>query len=420
MKQTIFENRQKAEELMQEAIRIWRASDHPDHLEGIEQDPVFSLLMTALAYQSNETEATLEQMKSEVLQEFDRMLIPYEVGHAIPATAVVETALQQGLPMMELSENQVFSLEESEASFIPLLKTRVVNAAIQSVVRIDGRRWKVTLKLDSPIQDLSGFSFAIKNQNFKDLKVSIKGQLLPLVNPWDFSDLPLCSCFAVDSILYNRTPTYAANVPCLDLFARHNVRMYTIKKFHSSKFNLAEMETIDMVFEFSGIKDGFLFDKSNLLLNTIILVNANIHTADLTSATPIVRVAGYQSQSSESGGAGQQFMHMLRPSSDQLYGQVPVEVRKMTADRFNQGRLVSLLNSLIGRYYTDFYAFLNLKQDANDRVMQTLIDILARMRDAARQDEEQRVPGVYIMLNPQVDRQQPISLSVRYVTTVSC
>ena len=299
MKQTIFENRQKAEELMQEAIRIWRASDHPDQLEGIEQDPVFSLLMTALAYQSNETEATLEQMKSEVLQEFDRMLIPYEVGHAIPATAVVETALQQGLPMMELSENQVFSLEESEASFIPLLKTRVVNAAIQSVVRIDGRRWKVTLKLDSPIQDLSGFSFAIKNQNFKDLKVSIKGQLLPLVNPWDFSDLPLCSCFAVDSILYNRTPTYAANVPCLDLFARHNVRMYTIKKFHSSKFNLAEMETIDMVFEFSGIKDGFLFDKSNLLLNTIILVNANIHTADLTSATPIVRVAGYQSQSSE-------------------------------------------------------------------------------------------------------------------------
>jgi hypothetical protein len=417
MKQTIFENRQKAEELMQEAIRIWRASDHPDQLEGIEQDPVFSLLMTALAYQSNETEATLEQMKSEVLQEFDRMLIPYEVGHAIPATAVVETALQQGLPMMELSENQVFSLEESEASFIPLLKTRIVNAAIQSVVRIDGRRWKVTLKLDSPIQDLSGFSFAIKNQNFKDLKVSIKGQLLPLVNPWDFSDLPLCSCFAVDSILYNRTPTYAANVPCLDLFARHNVRMYTIKKFHSSKFNLAEMETIDMVFEFSGIKDGFLFDKSNLLLNTIILVNANIHTADLTSATPIVRVAGYQSQSSESGGAGQQFMHMLRPSSDQLYGQVPVEVRKMTADRFNQGRLVSLLNSLIGRYYTDFYAFLNLKQDANDRVMQTLIDILARMRDAARQDEEQRVPGVYIMLNPQVDRQQPISLSVRYVTT---
>jgi hypothetical protein len=56
MKQTIFENKQRADELIQEAIRIWRESDHPDQLEGIEQDPVFSLLMTALAYQSNELE----------------------------------------------------------------------------------------------------------------------------------------------------------------------------------------------------------------------------------------------------------------------------------------------------------------------------------------------------------------------------
>ena len=40
MKQTIFENKQRAEELLQEAIRIWRSSDHPDQLEGIEQDPV--------------------------------------------------------------------------------------------------------------------------------------------------------------------------------------------------------------------------------------------------------------------------------------------------------------------------------------------------------------------------------------------
>ena len=59
MKQTIFENKQRAEELLQEAIRIWRSSDHPDQLEGIEQDPVFSLLLTALAYQSNELENDL-------------------------------------------------------------------------------------------------------------------------------------------------------------------------------------------------------------------------------------------------------------------------------------------------------------------------------------------------------------------------
>ena len=36
MKQTIFENKQRADELIQEAIRIWRESDHPDQLEGIQ------------------------------------------------------------------------------------------------------------------------------------------------------------------------------------------------------------------------------------------------------------------------------------------------------------------------------------------------------------------------------------------------
>ena len=94
MKQTIFETRQRAEELIHEAINIWRQSDMNDSLEGLEKDPVFSLLMTALAYQMNELVTDMEAMKIEVLQEFAQLLTPYEVGHAVPATAVVEAALQ--------------------------------------------------------------------------------------------------------------------------------------------------------------------------------------------------------------------------------------------------------------------------------------------------------------------------------------
>ena len=109
---------------------------------------------------------------------------------------------------------------------------------------------------------------------------------------------------------------------------------------------------------------------------------------------------------------------MLRPSSEQVFGKFPVDVRRLAADRFNQGALVNLLNTLINRYYTDFYAFQNLRQEANERVMQELMTILSRMREAARGDQELRVPGVYLMLKPSEDRQQKISLSVRYVTTL--
>ena len=419
MKQTIFENKQRADELMREAVRIWRESDHGDQLEGIEQDPVFSLLMTALAYQSNETESFLEQMKSDVLNDFARMLSPYEVGHAIPATAVIETSLQSGLSDLEVNEQHVFTLPDTDARFISLLQTRVLNAAIRSVVRMDGRRWKVTLKFDSPITDLSGFCFAIRNQNFKNLRLYIKGQLLPLVSPWDFSELPLMPCFSIDSILYNRNQTYRAAASCLDLFARQNIRLYYIKKHQGSRYIPSETDSIDLVFEFTGIKDGFLFDRNNLSLNSMILVNANIHTVDISATTPIVRVTGFQSPSSESDGVSQQFLHMLRPSTDQIYGRMPIEVRKVAADRFNQGSLVSLLNTLISRYYTDFYAFSNLREEASDKVMQNLIDILIRMRDSARADLEQRVPGVYLLLRPEADKQNlPASISVSYVTTL--
>jgi hypothetical protein len=419
MKQTIFENKQRADELMREAVRIWRESDHGDQLEGIEQDPVFSLLMTALAYQSNETESFLEQMKSDVLNDFARMLSPYEVGHAIPATAVIETSLQTGLTDLEVNEQHVFTLPDTDARFISLLQTRVLNAAIRSVVRMDGRRWKVTLKFDSPITDLSGFCFAIRNQNFKNLRLYIKGQLLPLVSPWDFSELPLMPCFSIDSILYNRNQTYRAAASCLDLFARQNIRLYYIKKHQGSRYIPSETDSIDLVFEFTGIKDGFLFDRNNLSLNSMILVNANIHTVDISATTPIVRVTGFQSPSSENDGVSQQFLHMLRPSTDQIYGKMPIEVRKVAADRFNQGSLVSLLNTLISRYYTDFYAFSNLREEASDKVMQNLIDILIRMRDSARADLEQRVPGVYLLLRPEADKQNlPASISVSYVTTL--
>ena len=88
MKQTIFETRQRASEILKETIAIWRQSDQSDYLEGIEDDPIFSLLMMALAYRANESEGEIERLKSEVLDEFARLLAPYEVGHAIPAILI--------------------------------------------------------------------------------------------------------------------------------------------------------------------------------------------------------------------------------------------------------------------------------------------------------------------------------------------
>ena len=415
MKQTIFETRQKADELLREAINIWRQSDMNDFLEGLESDPVISLMLTALAYQMNETIGDMEMLKTEVLEEYAHLLTPYEVGHAVPATAVIETALQDNIPDMEMTPQSEFMLAGTGHVFIPLLRTRVMNAKVRSIVRIDGRRWKVSLVFKSPINHLSGLSFAVRNLNFQDVKVTIKGQVVPIVKPWDYADLPLSECFGLDAILYNRSQTYQAQATCLDLFARQNVRLFCIKPHAAGKLIPMESEVVDLVFEFTGINERFQFDKDNFSLNTILLVNAQLHKSTLSTTTPIVRVAGFDSRDEQTD---QQFLHAIRPSEEQIYGNSVIEVRRVAADRFNQGRLVRLLHALIAKYHSDYYAFQDLQGISGDKTMQALQEILARLLDAAQKDKLRQLPGVYLLLREtNAIHTANLSVEVGYMTT---
>lgn len=400
---------------MREAINIWRQSDMNDFLEGLETDPVLSLMLTALAYQMNEAVGDMEMLKTEVLEEYAHLLTPYEVGHAVPATVVLETALQDSIQEIELTPQSEFTLAGTSHVFIPVLRSRVMNAKVRSIVRMDGRRWKVTLQFKSPVNEISGLSFAVRNMNFQDVKVTIKGQPVPLVKPWDYADLPLSECFGLDTILYNRSLTYQAQASCLDLFARQNIRIFCVKPHAAGKLIPAETETVDLLFEFTGISDKFQFDRENFALNTIVLANAQMHTVTLSAASPLARVAGYDTQDNQ-GSA--QFLHAIRPSEEQIYGNSLVEVRRVAADRFNQGQLVRLLHALIAKYHSDYYAFQDLKGVSGDKTFQALQEILSRLLDAAQKDKLRQLPGVYILLREtNAIRTGNGSVDVSYMTT---
>ena len=229
MKQNIFETRQRAQELLDEAIRIWRQSPQSEHLEHLEKDPVMSLMMSALAYQANETDSDIEMLKNEVLGEYVRMLTPYEMGHAVPATAVIEASLQEGVTEWMVGSDAAFTLSGTEYQFMPLLRTKVMGAQVRSLVRLDGRRWKVTLGFNAPIQNLSGFTFAVRSLCFEDLEVSYGDCCIPLVKPWDYAKLPLNQCFAMDAMLQNGPQVFNASTIALDLFARQNVRLFCVE-----------------------------------------------------------------------------------------------------------------------------------------------------------------------------------------------
>ena len=411
MKQMLFETRQKAQQLLESSLAVWRQSDMADALEDIEKDPVFSLLMMALAYQSNETDSEIERLKAEVQEDFARMLVPYDKGHAMPATAVVETVLQDDVADLVVNENSVFRLS-SDIPFIPLLETRALNARIQGVKRLDGRRWKVSMGFKFPVKDLSLFCFALKGFEFRDLNVTVAGRPLPLIKPWQYSELPLTPCFSLESMTYNYGQMAQLSLLPMDLFARQNVRLFCVEK-HSPQLLLPmETDRLDFIFEFTGIGEEALLDENSIALNPVMLVNAQIHETTLTSAHPIARLVG----PGEKEISDRQFLHLVRPPEFQLFGKMELAVRGVAGDRFNQGSLVRLLNCITTKYHSDFYAYQQLKGNITDSAVYQLESALDRLNEESLLNQLENVNGVYLMPLGKYPKKD-FSLGVRYLTT---
>ena len=412
MKQTQFETRQRSEQMLQQATALWQRSAFSEQLEELGKDPVFTLLMTALAYQANELDGEIERIRQEVIEDLTRTLIPYELTHANPATVLVSATPANGIPEMEVHASTPFTLADTSHSFLPLFRTRVLPAQIKSILRMDGRRWKVSIAFDTPVDNLSGFCFAIRNSDFRDLIVSVNNRPLPLVRPLDYAQLPIDPAFGADTMLYNNLHAHIADTACIDLFAQQNVRLFFVQPHEDRAFYPTELEKIDLVFEFTGITDAFAFSKSDIVLNSVLLVNATLHTATLSPVNPIVRAVGDEPIKDYP----EQFMHMVCPSEEQLYGDSTIEVRQVAADRFNRGSLIRLLSALNAKYHTDYPAFQDIKSTTNDDTAQQLQQLLAKLEETVNRSESDAVPGVYMILRQsQMDKQG--SVDIRYLTT---
>lgn len=411
MNQTIFTTRQRAEELIKEAISIWQYNGGGELLEGIEQDPVFSLFMTALAYQANEIDNEIEQLRVEVLDEFARMLVPYDKTHALPATVVVEVQLHEGVSEWNLDHHTSFSL--GKFTFLPLLRTRVLNGSVTSVVRLDNRRWKVGLRFREPVRNLFGMTFMVDSDQFQDLKLFANGRALPLVKPWDYADLPLDDYFSIEHMVYNQSSIYSATNTWFDLFAKQNVRLFYIDTYETSSAQQMPTETLDLIFEFTGISDAFHFDRECLSLNATILANVEERVATLSSSSPIVRLSG-----GDDGPDQSRFLHLIAPPDIQLFHEESLELRKVGADRFSTDRLMKLAGTLVSRFTSDYYAFQTVAPFNEGAFMEQFYASLKRISEGIAQASQTTSPGLYLMLRKKRRSQEAnFSLDIHYLMT---
>ena len=411
MRKKIFATGELAKELQKEAIAIWRMGSNEEYFEGVENDPVVSLLITALAYQEYTADNELSRLKNEVLEDFSRMLIPYELCGAKPASALIQTRTEEGVNKVSLHSSTPFSLGENKFHFMPLLDTTVYNAKVESVVRLDARRWKVSFNFKEEISSLEGFSFIVNNHKFKDLNISLGGKQISLVKPWHYANLPLSNCFSVDSMLYNETLAYDASTTWFDLFSLQNKRMFVVEKYTSDDIFTCPVDKIDLVFEFMGITDDFVFDKSQLIINTVLLVNTSLKTATLSVNNPIVRIADEEEQTDK-------LLHLMRPSSEQMYKNISFTLRRSAIERFNVDSLLKLLHCLIDKYSTDYYAFMQIDRLKNGLEVNRLYQWLVNLAKYLEESPIAMSSGVYLLLKKSKETLlEDESLTLQYLTT---
>lgn len=412
MRKKIFATGEMAKELQKEAMAIWRMGSNEENFEGMENDPVISLLMTALAYQEYTADNELSRLKNEVLEEFSRMLIPYDLCHAKPASVLVQTNTENNVNKVLLHSGMSFSESEHKFNFMPLLETTVYNAKIDSVVRLDARRWKVSINFKEEISTLEGFSFLVDNHNFKDLNITLGGKQISLIKPWHYANLPLSGCFSIDSMLYNETLAYDATTTWFDLFATQNKRMFVVEKYTSGDIFTCPVDKIDLVFEFMGITDDFIFDKSQLIINTVLLVNTSQKSATLSVNNPIVRIADEEVTTSE------KLLHLIRPSSEQMYKNISFTIRRSAIERFNLESLLKLLHCLIDKYSTDYYAFMQIERLKNGLEVNRLYQWLVNLTKYLEEWPISMSSGVYLLLKKGKDTLlDDESLTLQYLTT---
>lgn len=419
MKQNIFEIRQRTEDLIAEAVEIWKRSDKSEQLEGLENDPMFRLIMSAIAYQANMQDADLEQLKTEVLQEFEQQLTFDDAGKAMPATSVIKTCLTQKVSSMPVDSNTVFYIgSDNKYIFEPLLSTRVFNVEVKQISQLDGRRWLARLDFGNfPMTNLKGFSFVISNTMFHSVSASIadNGMELPLIAPWDYSNLPMADHFSLDNIIYNRSCGFSGvggmesftDYCALNIFGRQNVALFVVDDMD----DIEPRTSLDILFEFDGISHGFSFDEDSFHINTILLANVGKSAVTLSKTAPVARLTGYYGN----GANMKQFVQLLRPSDDQLFADSEITIRKMAADRFNKGRLSKLLFNLYTKYTSDLYAFQNIGVRGGDNIVSSVRATIGELSRMLSKDNQTVSEGVYAVLKNR--EKVDTSLEVAYLTT---
>ncbi len=405
MKFSEFEIKKTAEQLIDMAVGLWRRSGTQSELGHVEEDPVFKMLMTAVAYQWGEANLRIDSLKADLLRDFINYTTPYAQCGALPASVTVRANPNQNIDEGWLNESTYFTLNGTGFRFIPLLNTKLTHVGIETVERIDGRRWKVKLPLPSSLESIGGLTFAINSPYYSDLRITATKREIPLIKPWEYSELPFNKCFDPLEIPAEGGNSMPSASIWLETMAFQNLRFYYILPDEAAK--VTNPGSMELIMEFMGIDGNFTFDKSLLQFNCVPLANISLATAWLDNEHPATRISG-----------DAQFVGLYDNTQQIDARDYQIEIRRVATDRFNRPLLINLAQELINRFDSDYYAFSQTKALADGKIINQMKRAVNDLSESLR-EEEMEAQGIYLILHTDdySSKKKNLSVEVKYLTT---
>lgn len=385
-------NKQTGKDLLDKAINQWEQDGLLDSLndgksfskkrldgaEGnavkhnLETDPVINLFMSALAHQTNLLKEQISSLHTTLLDEFIRKTVPFTMTRPTPAMTVLRTKMVESsesfctvddstkISLEKRSKTKMRFKEQESFSFMPLLKTKILNATIGSVRRVSRNTFEITLLGKSTVDDLSGVSFFFPNHIIPSLSFSVNGKPIPVLSLNDFDRLPLCDIFNINHCVLNRSLLYGSTESWLDRLAPLANRLFYVGNYEVGEPSSA------MSFQMTvNQSEEVVLSDLDVLINCIPIVNVEKGSVNLSADEPIKKIATEKvvdvqekkdSPITQSVKAGKSFLYLLAPS-DQSYDAEQITLRRFAAERFHIGDLVSQTEALVHRYSSDFHAF---------------------------------------------------------------
>ena len=414
--------KKSGKELLQKAIEQWKRDGLWDRVEGkrgslgeetgildnMEKDPVINLFMTALSYQTNLLKELVSGLKTDLVDEFVRRTVPYHLTRPVPALTVLQakTAAEDVASCM-IDDSDVIVLEKRNKSklrfkelekfhFLPLFKTRILNARIMSFQRTDTNTLSLTLSAKHTLGDLSGLSFFFPRVKPDTLSVSVDGVELPVCSLREFDRMPLCSVFDTSHCVYNRSLLYGTPESWSD----------SVSSLANSIFYIGESDFVSNSHEVTlqlklGMHKETFLEQGDVLINCVPIVNVEKCNTSLSKGEPIKRLSSEKAPVPNSASVkiaerNKSFLNLLAPTENE-YDWKQISIRRFGAERYHAGKLVAQTHALVHRYSSDFHAFREFADTAFDEKMNALRVLLNEIDHIVSKNQMPH-SGVYVML----------------------